>query len=197
MTQLTVIGMDPSLRNWGLSRCTYDTDTQQLTVRDILTISIPVLPKTDKRPKYTKDSIVTAELFRQVFEFVKGADLICAEMPFGTQNAQGMFAYGACITIVSVISHLHIPIIQISPLESKKTTGDKEASKRQVVEWVQARNPETPFPKYKRNGEWLVSIEASEHAADSILAIYTAMQTNSFKEIIGDLQTSIPLKSSA
>lgn len=97
---------------------------------------------------------------------------------------RSMASYGICVGILGSLRH-SVQFIEVTPTEVKlASTGDKNATKDQMIKWASTKHPEAPFPMYKRNGETIINKSSAEHMADAIGAIYAGLQTNQFKQLI-------------
>lgn len=83
---LRVVGMDPSLRNWGISKGTFNLDTQQVLI-DELEVVNPILP-TGKQVRQSSVDIESAkQLSDRVMAATKDAQAVFVEVPIGSQSA--------------------------------------------------------------------------------------------------------------
>lgn len=175
---LKVVGLDPSLRNWGIAICSVPLDTGIPVVTEINTIHTTSLPSSSKIPKSTWDIHTAHTLFNNVYNAVFDADIICVEVPYGSQDVKAAVGRGICLGILgSLFSN---KTIYVTPQSVKKIIGDKSATKAESVALAVSRHPEAKWPKH--NGK--VSVTKAEHCADAIHAIYAAAQTKEFKSII-------------
>lgn len=179
------------MRNWGMVKGSYDPETDQLYLNqaDLITTEV----SKDKKAKNLKDIECAEELMRRAYKFAKGADLVCIECPVGTQSAAGMLAYGICVALIACLKCAGLEVIITTPMQGKAVvTGTNDAkanaalniTKKEVIEWVISNHPETPLPRYKRNGEMLVSIQNAEHLADGVIAIHAAKARPEFKHTL-------------
>ena len=183
---LNVVGFDPSLNNWGLSRGvlkliegTYSLKIERLSVIH------PVLPTGKQVRQNSKDIEAAAQLTQGAFEFAKGADAIFVEVPVGSQSARAMASYGICVGVLGALRISGIPFFEVTPTEVKLASfGTKTATKEQMIQWATKKHPEAPWPTYKRAGEVLVSESKAEHMADATAAIYAGVKSQPFQQLI-------------
>lgn len=168
MRKIRIIGIDPSLRNFGIAKGWLDIDTMEWEVDEVQ------LVKTEKsKIKGVRKSHDDYDRARILYEALKEAqkDAILAfiEMPIGSQSASAMLSYGACIALAASID---VPLVQVTPSQVKSfATGDKLATKEDMIEWATSK-----FPKanWLRQGKRLIG--ANEHLADACGAINAGVE---------------------
>lgn len=154
---LKVIGFDPSLTNWGFSIGLLDND---LTL--IETGVLKQKPDKTKRKQNLKDYDRCKELHAQIQELIKDCDLLCVELPYGSQSSRAMVSYAVCVALIAT---LNIDTVIVTPHEVKRLVGSNTASKDDVIDWVKQRHPQLNL-----------SIKSkAEHIADSIVAMYVGL----------------------
>jgi len=173
MSRVKIIGIDPSLRNFGIAKGWFDLNTLKWEVEEVELI------KTEKSKikamrKSADDYSRARILYEGLKEAEKGAELAFIEMPIGSQSASAMLSYGACVALAACID---IPLIQVTPSQVKiEAVGDRNATKEEMIAWAT-----TLFP----NANWLRQgkriIGANEHLADACGAINAGMQESDFK----------------
>lgn len=173
--------MDPSLRHWGMAKCIMDDDGK-LTVIDMDVIEAK--NPTDVKRKNLKDIKVSMELITRSYKYAKGADLVCIEVPVGSQSASAMLSYGICVAVVACLKCAGIPVLETTPQQGKLVVGNPEASKAEVIDWVNTKHPESPWPLKTLKGVTSIISGKAEHMADSIIAIYAAQQHPEFQQYI-------------
>ena len=189
--QLKIVGLDPSLRNWGIAIGSAPLDTGIMTIDDLRTVQTEPQPQGGKVRAGTWDIQSAYTLFDGVFEVVKDADIVCIEVPTGSQDAKAALGRGICLGIIgSLYSN---KLIFVTPQSVKKIIGSPSATKAESVDLAVRRHPEAPWPMYRGK----VSVGKAEHAADAIHAIYAAAQTNKFKQLIKEYQDANPNQKTA
>ena len=172
LSMIKILSYDPSLRNWGVVKATYDIGL--LTIQD--TSIIKTKNTKSKTVKQNQSDIQSAnELYLGLVDEVKSADLICIEVPHGSQSSRAMVSYGVCVALIGVIQALNPNIIQVSANDVKavvRTDKDHKPTKQEIIDWVKDKHPEANLP----------TTLSAEHICDAIVAIYAAMNTKEFKE---------------
>lgn len=178
MTKLKIVGLDPSFRNWGIAIGSAPLDTGILSITDLRTLHTSPQPKGGSVRTSTWDIQSAYTLFEGVYEAIKDADIVCVEVPPGSQDAKAALGRGICLGILgSLFSN---KLIFVTPQSVKKIIGDKAATKAESVALATKRHPEAPWPTHRGS----VSITKAEHCADAVHAIYAAAQTKEFNQLI-------------
>jgi hypothetical protein len=176
--------MDPSMLNWGLAAGLYCTDTRKVTIKS-LDVLQPELPKGKQVRVNSKDLERALQLSAGLQPYLSEKPVIFAEIPVGSQSASGMKAYGICVGVLGALRASGTPFYEQTPTEVKLAgPGDKNATKDQMIDWAIAVHPDAPWPRYKKNGELLVSREKAEHMADAIASIYAGLRSTSFQQAL-------------
>ena len=187
MKKIKIIGIDPSLRNFGIAIGTIDTDSNDFDVHDLKLVSTE--SSNEKRVRKNSQDLERARaLFKGVCEVIKKESPTYAfvEVPHGSQSARSMASYGICI---GLLASLPIPIIQVTAQENKvKAVNHKTASKEEMILWDSGKFPNVPWIKRKLKGE-SVMVEKNEHLADAIGAINAGLQTDEWHNIVSLLKT--------
>jgi hypothetical protein len=182
--KITVVGQDPSLRHWGLSRGSYDLVTGVLLINSIQVIE-PYIPTGKQVRQNSKDLESAKQLCEQAIAFSKGADAVFVEVPVGSQSARAMASYGVCVGIIGSLRAIGIPLFEVSPNEVKVSAcGKPTASKGEMITWATEKHPEAHWPVYAQKGKMLISSAKAEHQADSIAAIYAGIASNPFQQLL-------------
>ena len=181
---LNVLGMDPSLSNWGLAFGHYNTQTKQLKM---LRIDIHTTAKTKvKNSKVNIDDLLRARVLSDAaFEAAKQAHVSFVEVPAGSQSARAMASYGICVGILASLRTNFIPFIEVSPLQVKLATiGKKDASKQSIIDRAVDRYPHLEWPTNKHKGKNAITSSKAEHMADAIGAIEAGLLTDEFQQVL-------------
>lgn len=181
---ITVVGQDPSLRNWGLAIGTYNLQTRELQIQEVKTIC-PVLP-TGKQVRQNSLDLETAEqLYKGAMLAAMKADAVFVEVPVGSQSARAMASYGVCVGVLGSMRSNQIPFFEVTPTEVKMAAvGTKTASKQEMIEWALEKHPEAPWPLYTRNGKKQISADKAEHQVDAVAAIYAGLSCKAFQQLL-------------
>lgn len=179
---MKIVGIDPSLRNWGMVKVTYNPILNQVYVNTSKLIQPKQLEKANRTNE--KDVYSASQLYSFSKEFIdKDVDAICIEVPTGSQSSRAMASYGTCVGVIGSLHDLGIPIIQVTPTEVKKVTGDRVADKKDIIEWVMNKHPEYQLPMQKKQGMKEPIYTKAEHLADALLAVYAALDKPTFKQV--------------
>lgn len=180
MTTISIVGFDPSLRNWGIAKASVNIFSLKYVINDLS------LHKSEdeagKVVRKNSDDLRRAKtLFDGMTEACRGAVLAIAEVPVGSQSARAMASYGVCI---GVLAACPIPLIQVTPTEVKiAATGEKYAAKEEVIEWAMNKFPTAPWLLRKVKGK-MEPIAANEHLADACAVIEAGLKTQQFKQAV-------------
>jgi Holliday junction resolvasome RuvABC endonuclease subunit len=177
--KLPVLGMDPSLRHWGLAESVLDMDTGYLDTPR-LSIIEPNDPKGKQVRQNSTDLAIAEQLALGVLAAARKAMLVFVEVPVGSQSARAMASYGVCVGILGTIRAEGIQLIEVSPTEVKKAfTGNKTATKEQMIAEALKLYPKANFPQHR--GKLTAK---AEHVADAIATIHAGVLTPLFLNIM-------------
>lgn len=183
-SRIPVVGMDPSLRNWGLAMAWLYLDSMRIQVTGVSTIS-PVLPTGKQVRQNSLDIESAVQLYDAANLVAKFAKAIFIEVPVGSQSARAMASYGVCTGVLGALRASGIPFFELTPTEVKLAGhGSKTATKEQMIQWAITAHPEANWPTYRRNGVETVSESRAEHMADAVAAIHAGIRCNSFKQLV-------------
>lgn len=178
MSKCRIIGIDPSLRNFGIAKATLNLDTMKYVIDDLILIR-PEDEKGKTVRKNSDDLRRCIQLHEGFLEACQGASFAIAEVPHGSQSARAMASYGMC---VGVLAACPIPLIQVNASEVKRASvGNEKATKKQMIEWAMDEHPYAPWIMRKVKG-MLEPVDANEHLADSVAAIEAGIRTQQFKQ---------------
>lgn len=179
MRRIAVLGMDPSLRNWGLAEAILDLDAESLTTPTISTIHTKEVKGKQVRQN-SKDLETAEQLAKGAIEAAQRAKVVFVEVPVGSQSARAMASYGVCVGVLGAIRALGIPVIEVSPLEVKTHfTGIKTATKDQMISQAVKLYPDAAWPRFKGQ-----VVDRAEHMADAIAAIHAGVNTPMFQQLL-------------
>jgi len=182
MTTLKVVGLDPSLRNWGIAIGDYCLDNARLQITE-LTVTKPALPTGKQVRQNSKDLTAASQLAEGALAAVQGADAIFVEVPVGSQSSRAMASYGICVGILGSLRAFNTSFYEVTPTEVKLiSVGDRKATKEQMIVWGITTHPEAPWPTQKVKGVDRVIQSTAEHMADAVAAIYAGLATPEFKQ---------------
>ena len=181
--KIPILGMDPSLRNWGLASAQLDLTTG---IMDDPVLEL-VLPK-DAEGKQVRQNSSDLYLAEQIASVVipkaQAAKVVFVEVPVGSKSARAMASYGVCVGVLGAVRALGIPLIEVTAMETKKAlSGNKLATKRNMIDAGVALYPSsnwTAFYPGQQNG----IPDKAEHVADAIGAIHAGVLTSTFQNLM-------------
>lgn len=174
---IQVVGIDPSLRNFGYANADLDIDTMKLKIKGL--VLVETQPGANKKTvRQNSDDIRSAtEQSKGLRENTAGASIAFVEVPVGSQSARAMASYGICCGILGGITQ---PMIQLTPGEVKlAAVGDKNATKEQMIAWASTLYPDAPW---LRQGNRLIA--KNEHLADAVASIHAGLLTADFQAVL-------------
>lgn len=186
---IPVVGLDPSLRNWGIARALLVPGAPNPIQIQSLDVIQPTLPKGKQVRQNSLDLEAAKQLSHGVLQAVEGAKAIFVEVPVGSQSARAMASYGICVGVLGALRASGIPFFEVTPTEVKLAgAGKKTATKQEMIEWVVNQHPEANWPMYAKGGQQLISEAKAEHMADAVCAIHAGIQSNPFQQLLPFLQ---------
>lgn len=178
-----VVGIDPSLRNWGLAKGTLNLRTMELVLGKVAVVN-PVLPTGKQVRQNSLDLESAKQLSIHTHQAVANAQAVFVEVPVGSQSARAMASYGICVGVLGSLRAAGIPFFEVTPNEVKLVSvGKKTATKQEMIDWAMRKHPEANWPTFTQKGETKVSEAKAEHMADATAAIHAGIQTNEFKQL--------------
>ncbi len=184
MKKIPIVGLDPSMSNFGLNHGWYDLDTGVIEIEGF--VLVETKKASAKTIRVNSDDLRRAgEIVKRIKPYIEQAAIVFAELPVGSQSSRGQTNYGICLGILAAIEK---PLIQVTPNEIKKMVGGKlTTSKQEVIDWAVERHPDAPWLTQKRKGEQVL-LSKNEHLADSVAAIYAGMDTDAFKQLTDSIK---------
>lgn len=182
--RVKVVGLDPSLRNWGVSIGSLDplVGIDSLRIHELHVIQ-PDLP-IGKIRQNTLDILSASHLYFQSHKFIEGAFAVFAEVPIGSQSSRAMASYGVCVGVLGALKSEGIPLIELTPAQIKKVVGPIQTNKSEMIAWASGKHPEAPWPTIKRLGQTKIVEGKAEHMADATAAIYAGIASQEFQQLI-------------
>lgn len=176
---IQVAGFDPSLTNWGIAEGQLDLDTGYL--ENVRLEIVSTEKGKAKQVRTNSDDLQRCEeLARKALEVGRRCKAIFVEVPVGSQNASGMKAYGVVCGILGTLRAEGIQIIEVTPTEVKKTfTGNKNATKEQMIAQAVQLYPDANFPMHRGQ-----IASKAEHVADALAAIHAGVSTPIFQNLL-------------
>ena len=181
MSELIAVGLDPSLRNFGMVKVGIDLDTLIVQVKESLLIETEMDHSKQVR-KGSDDLRRCREVVVGLQNFAAGATFGFAEVPSG--GAKSASALKGLSMATALLAACPVPLIEVNPAEVKlATVGKKTAAKEDMIEWAIERHPETQWMTFKRLGKIEFNAK-NEHIADAICAVYAGIRTEQFKQAV-------------
>ncbi len=176
---LTVAGLDPSLRNFGMVKGVLNLMSGTFTISK-MEIQETAADSRNKAVRKNTQDLHRARLITQAMNsFLIGVDMVFVEIPVGSQTARAMTSYGICIGVLSSVT---CSMIQVTPSEVKvAATGNKVATKAEMITWATGRYPDADWLTKKQKGV-LSFIDKNEHLADALAAIHAGVKTDEFNQ---------------
>lgn len=185
--KLKIVGMDPSLRNWGLAIGELSLPDLELKITKVLTIHPDKFEKTKGGRKSTSDIFTAQSLFNNLVDHVVDADIVIAETPIGGRDAKAAFGYAVCVTLVGMLNLcLKNKVLEVSPFDVKNVVK-KNATKLEMIDWAVAQHFEVPWKYRTVKGANKLVLKDAEHVADAIASIYASASKPDFKNLIKQL----------
>lgn len=176
--KIHVLGMDPSLRHWGLAVGVLDLNTGELQI-GLVDVIEPKEETSKQVRKNSKDLEIAQILSTELKEHIYAARVVFVEVPVGSQSARAMASYGVCVGILGAYMAHSIQLIEVTATESKKIfTGDKTASKEKMIQKAIELYPNADWPMHRGK-----IAGKAEHIADAIAAIHAGVKTPLFQNL--------------
>lgn len=177
--KMNIVGVDPSLRNFGIVNAILDTDTMEFAITSMKLIESEDNAKKAKTVRKNSDDLRRARLLHEGFQLAcQGASFAFIEVPVGSQSARAMASYGICI---GVLASCPISMIQVTPTEVKLAmTKERTATKGEMIDAAVKAHPYAKWLTRKSAGQ-LVLMADNEHLADAVGAIVAGIATDEFK----------------
>jgi hypothetical protein len=187
MTKILIAGLDGSLRNFGVARLWYDIEAEALDVDDL--VLSETLPEKHKKVRASSDLFRRAyELQRTTLTALGGSRMCFAEIPSGGQSYDAVIGFGI---VIGVYASINIPLIEVSPIETKKATvGTRTASKQEMIDWAFETYPNAPWLTTKRAGKRVPTLK-NEHLADACAIVHAGIRTPAFGQAIAMLRATL------
>lgn len=183
-----VIGMDPSLSNWGIAVGDLDVTQETLSIQALDVIRPEALEGKQVRQN-SKDMHRAEQLMAGVLPYLTYADVICVEVPTGSQSASAMKGYGVCMGLLAAMRERGLAFIELTPNDIKLTaTNSKTATKQQMIDWAVGEYPDAPWPRRQHKGESQIISAQAEHMADAVAAIRAGLKSAEFRRLLPALR---------
>lgn len=177
--QIRIAGLDPALRNLGMVKGTLDLQSGVFLPEELILVKTE---STDQKVvrKNSDDLERARKIHIPMFTFLENVDLVCVEIPVGSQSARAMASYGISIGLLAAIDK---PLIQVTPTQVKLAgAGTKQASKIDMITWAVTQYPQLNWKYVMRKGIKDLTAD-NEHLADAVAAVHAGLKTDDFKLI--------------
>lgn len=187
---IPVLGMDPSLNNWGLAHGWYNPRDNSLRIGTVDVIN-PNFTTNKQVRQNSKDTERAQALFRGALEAAQTAQAVFVEVPVGSQSARAMASYGICVGVLGALRGMGIPFFEVTPTEVKlATVGTKTASKAEIIQRAVETYPTANWPMQTKNGVSVPVASKAEHMADAVGAIEAGLKLDQFKQLLSFLRAA-------
>ena len=190
MKEIRVVGMDPSLRNWGVATGTLNLQSLDLTIEHLEVIQ-PIKLEGKQTRKNSVDVDVARQHYERCMALAESAQAAFVEVPVGSKSARAMASYGICVGVLGGLRGAGVPFFEVTPTEVKTVAvGKKTATKDQMIQWAMKQHPEAPWPMQTKKGVTSVVAGTAEHMSDAVAAIYAGISTADFQRTISFLKVA-------
>lgn len=181
---LNVLGMDPSMRNWGVCSATVDSHyLEDVEIKDISVIQTEKI--TSKTMRTNCIDLDTARQLADRLLPIPKVHAIFSESPVGSQSGSSMKSYGMCMGLLGAIQSETNNIITVSSSDIKVLLGgSKKTSKKAIIEYAYDLYPNLDWP-VKTNGK--IILGEAEHIADAIGAVLVGILSDEFKQLVNSI----------
>ncbi|WP_276122618.1 hypothetical protein [Pararhizobium qamdonense] len=178
--KIKIAGLDGSLRNFGIAKMLYDTDTGALSVDDLLLIETE--KEQTKKMRASSDTFERAKkLAEQADAFTKDCVVTFAEVPFGGKSYDAVLGFGI---VIGIYASLTVTPEEVAPAQTKiAAVGTRTASKEEMIHWAFNLYPDAPWLTTKRGGV-MVPTQKNEHLADGCGVVHAGIKLPSFRQAI-------------
>lgn len=179
MPKINIAALDGSLKNFGVVKLTYDTDTGALEPYAMHIFK--TVPTKHKQVRKGSDYYARARSIAVgVRDVLDDTALLFAEVPSGGQDYPSVMGFG--ITI-GIYAGLQRDITEVSPGEAKKAAvGTRTASKQEMIAWATELYPNAPWASYR--GKFTLD---NEHLADAVAIAHAGIKTPQFQQVLAML----------
>lgn len=184
-----ILGMDPSLRNWGVVRANVDVSTGLLNI-DYMAL---IQTSNDKSKKKTvrqssQDLDRAKQLVSGLQKFISNEAYAFVEVPHGSGGSKGKPSHRSSVSrgiVLGVLAGLDIPIIELDYNQVKEAGSGPNATKSEMIDWATNKHPDASWRINKTTGSYQ---NDNEHLADALAAAYAGLSTPEFKLLQNTLE---------
>lgn len=184
MAVIRIAGLDGSLRNFGIAKMLYDTDTELLTVESLLLFKTE--KGTAKTVRKSSDNLERAQILARAIRANLADCASCfLEVPSGGQSYDAVLGFGI---VIGLYAGIEAPVMEVSPSETKKAAvGTRTASKQEMIEWAREAYPEAPWRLRKAGGVMVPTLD-NEHLADAVAIVHAGIRLPAFRQTVAMLK---------
>lgn len=173
---MIIVGMDPSIQNWGMVKVKIGKD-KIIQLQEVAVIHSLASKKGSREAKATYKNKEDLErgviLVKKILSFSDKADHIFVELPVASQSARACVSYGMCVGLFAAVAEIGIPYTIIRNNEIKRMAGYKDdairpVEKNEVIEYVSSQKYDSIFSGFKK--------AEHEHIADAMMTILVGVE---------------------
>ena len=186
-TKIRIVGMDPSMSNWGICKALLDVDSMEFQIDDLILIETESEAK--KGVIKQSDDLRRARIVREgMIEACEDAAIAISEIPFCNPAGYAGANFNSGL-VTGVLASCPVPLIQVFPSEVKqKATGVRTATKGEMIEAAMNRFPNAPWRTRKLKGK-VIPTAANEHLADAVWAIAAGLDSQQIRQALAIYRT--------
>ena len=180
--KIKILGIDPSMSNWGMAKATLDVDTLAFTIDDLILIETESEAK--KGVIKQSDDLRRAKIVKEgMIEACEDVSIAVSEIPFCNPAGYAAANFNSGL-VTGVLAACPVPLIQVFPAEVKfKATGIRSATKDEMIAWAIAKFPNAPWKMRTLKGKQ-VPTKANEHLADAVAAINAGLDSQQLRQAL-------------
>lgn len=183
MDYIRVLGIDPSLRNWGYAFATININTLEFSNLS-LAICTPTIDNNKQTRVNTRDEQRAFVLAEYAFQACKDNHLIFIETPVGSQSSRAQTSYGITLGIMAALRAKGFSLTPVSAKSVKLArTGNSNATKEQMIASAMQTYPQANWPTRTVKAQTLPILGKAEHMADAIGCIEAGLLTPQFTQL--------------
>lgn len=166
------------MNNFGIVIAELSLDTEDIRITDLILSQAHKDTGIKNQRVNSKDLGIARAHAVSLAAAIPDNAITFAEVPVGSQSARAMASYGMCI---GLLANVKGPLISVTATEVKMAaTGNKNATKNDMIQWAVNKHPQAHWITIKRGGVSCPT-NANEHLADALAAIYAGIKTPEFR----------------
>lgn len=167
---MRAVAIDPSFRNTAIVQAT-------IINGEIVSVDFIHLEHTEKGNGLVSEDDwgCARKISDAVLSFTKSADVVMVEQPIGSQSARASWTSGI---VLGILASIPKPVMRFRPDAVKlHFTGDKNASKRDMIDRAKKLFPSVTLPTTKKRGKTVIVSSRAEHICDALAVLYLGAKT--------------------